>query len=69
MAGPLACFHWKTGTDSGNLLVINLNFKKVDVEHWAGFNLRTSNLTEVLKIQILVTILINISAFTLTIVK
>lgn len=68
MAGPLSLFHRTTGIDSGNLAVINLNFKKADVEHWAGFNLRTSNLADVLQIQVLMTLLIKISAFTLTII-
>lgn len=69
LAGPLSLFHRTTGTDSGNLAVINLNFKKADVEHWAGFNLRTSNLVDVLKIKVLMTLLIKISALTLTIAK
>lgn len=69
MTGPLSLFHRTTGTDSGNLLVIYLNFNKADVEHLAGFNFWTSNLADVLKIQVLMTLLIKISAFTLTIVK
>lgn len=36
------------GIDFGNLLVINLNFKKVYVEYWVGFNLRIFNFVDVL---------------------